>query len=115
MVEMVDDPDPIQVGETSTLTIRVANQGTTIPIKELKIVATLPDELELVPGRVSDGGVVSGKTITWPTIESVPPKAAVVRTYTVKGVKAGDARSKVSVTTSMRKEPIEEFESTTVY
>ena len=115
MVEMVDDPDPIQVGETSTLTIRVANQGTTIPIKDLKIVATLPDELELVPGRVSDGGVVSGKTITWPTIQSVPPKTGVVRTYTVKGVKAGDARSKASVTTSMRKEPIEEFESTTVY
>jgi hypothetical protein len=32
-----------------------------------------------------------------------------------KAVKAGDARSKVAITTSMRKEPIEKFESTTVY
>jgi hypothetical protein len=32
-----------------------------------------------------------------------------------KGVKAGDARSKVAITTSMRKEPIDKFESTTVY
>jgi hypothetical protein len=30
-------------------------------------------------------------------------------------VKAGDARTKVSITTSMRKEPIEKDESTTVY
>jgi uncharacterized repeat protein (TIGR01451 family) len=115
LVEMVDDPDPIQVGETSVFTIRVANQGTTIPIKDLNIVATLPEELELVPGRVSDAGVISGRTITWPTVPGVDPRTSVVRTFTVKGVRAGDARSKASITTSVRKEPIEEFESTTVY
>jgi hypothetical protein len=38
-----------------------------------------------------------------------------MRTYVAKGVKAGDARTKIAVTTSMRKEPIEQFESTTVY
>ena len=77
--------------------------------------ATLPDELDVVPDTTSDGGVVRGKTITWPVVSSVAPKAAVTRTYTVKALKTGDARSKVSITTSLRKEPIEKFESTTVY
>ncbi len=115
LLEMVDDPDPIQVGEVSQYTVRVTNQGSTIPISELNIVATLPAELEVVPGTVSDGGVVNGQTITWPTIPTVGPKASVVRIYTAKAVKAGDARSKVAITTAVRKEPIEKTESTTVY
>jgi uncharacterized repeat protein (TIGR01451 family) len=115
LVEMADQPDPIQVGETSKFIVRVTNQGSTMDMSNLNIVATLPAELEVVPGTVSDGGVVSGKTITWPTVSKVAPKASVGRTYTAKAVKAGDARSKVAITTSMRKEPIENFESTTVY
>jgi uncharacterized repeat protein (TIGR01451 family) len=115
LLEMVDDPDPIQVNEISKFTIRVSNQGTTIPIQGLNIVVTLPAELDVVPGTVSDGGVVNGKKITWPAIAEVGPKASVTRTYTVKGVKAGDARSVVAITTAARRDPIEKFESTTVY
>jgi uncharacterized repeat protein (TIGR01451 family) len=103
------------VGETSKYTIKVTNQGSTIDIKDLAIVATLPDELEVVPNTTTDGGVVRGKTITWPVVSTVSPKGTVTRSYTVKGLKTGDARSKVSITTSLRKEPIEKFESTTVY
>jgi uncharacterized repeat protein (TIGR01451 family) len=115
LLEMVDDPDPIQVGETSKYTIKVTNQGSTIDIKDLAIVATLPDELDVVPNTTTDGGVVRGKTITWPVVSTVSPKGTVTRTYTVKALKTGDARSKVAITTSLRKEPIEKFESTTVY
>jgi uncharacterized repeat protein (TIGR01451 family) len=115
LLEYVDNPDPIQVGETSQYTIRVTNQGTSSDIADLNIAATLPAELEVVPGTVSDGGTVDGKTITWPAIPSVAPKAAVTRTYVAKGLKAADARSKAAITTSQRKQPIEAFESTTVY
>jgi uncharacterized repeat protein (TIGR01451 family) len=115
LLEMVDDPDPIPVGDTSKYTIRVTNQGTTRNIEDLKIVTTIPAELELVPGSVSDGGTVSGKTITWPMVPTLTPKAVVTRTYTAKGVKAGDARSKVEITTKLREAPIEKYESTTVY
>jgi uncharacterized repeat protein (TIGR01451 family) len=115
LTELVDDPDPIQVGEVSKFNVRVTNQGSSIDISSLKIVATVPDELEVVPNTVSDGGVVEGKTITWPVIPRVGPKASVGRSYTVKGVKAGDARTKLSITTSMRPDPIVSYESTTVY
>jgi len=115
LLEMVDDPDPIPVGDNSKYTIRVTNQGSTRAIEQLAIVATLPAELELVAGSVSDGGTVSGKTITWPVLPSLAPKAVVTHTYSAKGVKAGDARSRVSITTSTRQEPIEKNESTTVF
>jgi len=115
LVELVDDPDPIQVGETTKFNIRVTNQGTSIDIVGLTIVVTIPPELEVVPNTISDGGTAEGKTVTWSTVPTVAPKASVTRNYIVKGVKAGDARSKVSVTTSQRKTPIEQSESTTVY
>jgi uncharacterized repeat protein (TIGR01451 family) len=115
LLEMIDDPDPIPVGDTSKYTIRVTNQGTTKAIETLKIWATIPPELELVPGSVSDGGVVSGRTITWPVVPSVAPRDVVIRTYIAKGVKAGDARSKVDITTASREVPIEKVESTTIY
>jgi uncharacterized repeat protein (TIGR01451 family) len=115
LVEAVDDPDPIQVGEVSTYTIKVTNQGSTVDIRDLNIVVTVPPELEVVPGSISEGGTLRGSTITWPTVPTVAPKAVVTHTYTAKGVKAGDARTKVAVTTSSRQDPIEKFESTTVY
>jgi uncharacterized repeat protein (TIGR01451 family)/fimbrial isopeptide formation D2 family protein len=115
LVEAIDDPDPIQVGEVSTYTIRVTNQGSTVDISDLKVVVTVPPELEVVPNSASDNATVSGNTITWPTTAAVPPKGVVTHTYVAKGVKAGDARTKVAVTTSARPDPIEKFESTTVY
>jgi hypothetical protein len=45
----------------------------------------------------------------------VGPKTSVSRSYIAKGVAVGDARSKASITTSLRKQPIEQVESTTVY
>jgi uncharacterized repeat protein (TIGR01451 family) len=115
LVELVDDPDPIQVNEVSTYTIKVTNQGSSVDIRDLNIVVTVPSELEVVPNSISDSGTLSGSTITWPTTPTVAPKAVVTHTYTAKGVKAGDARTKVAVTTSLRPEPIEKFESTTIY
>jgi uncharacterized repeat protein (TIGR01451 family) len=103
------------VGDTSTYTIRVTNQGTTRDIEELAIVATIPAELEVVAGSITEGGVLSGNKITWPVVSNVAPKAFVTRVYKAKGVKAGDARSLVQITTSSRKDPIEKYESTTVY
>jgi len=45
----------------------------------------------------------------------VPPKGSVVRSYIVKGVKAGHALSTVAITSAMSKDALEQHESTTVY
>jgi uncharacterized repeat protein (TIGR01451 family) len=112
-VEVVDDPDPIQVGETTTFTIRVTNQGSTIAIQDLVIKAFFPEET--TPSTASGGGTVSGKNVTWPPVASVPAKQTVTYTIQAKGVKAGDSRMRVEVTTRVRQTPITELESTTVY
>jgi uncharacterized repeat protein (TIGR01451 family) len=113
LVEVVDDPDPIQVGETSTYTITVKNQSTSGTVDELDIVANFPAEIS--PVSASNSGAISGKTVTFPRVVTLAPKQSVTYTIIGKAEKAGDARLKVEVKTRSRQNPIEEAESTTVY
>jgi len=111
LLEVVDDPDPIQVGENNTYTIRVTNQGFA-DIHNVKIVAAFDDETTPVS---SAQGTVSGQTVNFPVVASVAPKQAVTYTITVKGAKAGDSRNRVTLTCDELTSPVEETESTTVY
>jgi len=113
LVEVVDDPDPIQVGELTTFTIKVTNQGGGLDLLDVAVVATFPAELE--PSAASNNGTVNGKTVTWPTVRSLPLKQTLTYTVKGKGLSLGDARLKVDVTTQLRQTPITELESTTVY
>lgn len=113
LVEVVDDPDPIQVGEETTYTIKVTNQGGGLDLEEVAVKAIFPDEVD--PGAASGGGTVSGKTVTWPTVPKLAVKQTITYTVKGKGVRQADARLKVDVTTRLRTTPITELESTTVY
>lgn len=113
LVEVVDDPDPIQVGETTTFTIRVTNQGSTRDIQAMSVKATFADQMD--PTTASSGGSVSGKTVTWPTVARIATKQSVTYTVIGKAIKAGDHRMETQVTTGERANPIVELESTTVY
>ena len=114
-IEVGDDPDPIQIGETTKETIRITNQGAAMDVSELDVTVTVPEHLEVVPGTISEGGALEGNKITWPRISSLAPKASIIRTFIAKGIKSGDARTAVAVTTSTLKEPFQQFEITTVY
>ncbi|MCX8109536.1 MAG: DUF11 domain-containing protein [Verrucomicrobiae bacterium] len=113
LVEVVDDPDPIQVGEFTTFTIRVTNQGSARNIEQIAVKATLPAEID--PVSASSGGTIDGKNVSWPVVPTLAPKQSVTYTLRAKGVKAGDSRLKVDVTTAGRETPITELESTTIY
>ena len=113
LVELVDDPDPIQVGETTTYTIRVTNQGSTKSITEMAVKVLFPAEVD--PVSASNDGKIEGKTITFPVVPSIAPKASVTMTFVGKALKTGDARIESQVTTEYRKNPIIEVESTTIY
>ena len=113
LVELTDDPDPIQVGDTSTYTVKVTNQGSTKAIDGMEVKITFPAEID--PVSASNGATVAGKSITFPVVPSIAPKASVTMTFVGKGLKAGDARIEAAVTTSGRRNPIVEVESTTVY
>lgn len=111
LLEVVDDPDPIQVGESTTYTIKVTNQGFA-DIHNVKIVYTSDEETVPVS---SPQGSVSGSTVNFPVVGTITPKQVVTYTISVKGSKVGDSRNKVVLTCDELTSPVEETESTTVY
>lgn len=113
LVEVVDDPDPIQIGENTTFTIRVTNQGTTRDIQNIAISSVFQQQLD--PVSASGGATVNGKTVTWPVVPTLAPRQSVTVTVIGKGASAGDHRLETRVTTDERPNPIIELESTTVY
>jgi len=111
LLEVVDDPDPIQVGENTTYTIKVTNQGFA-DIRNVKIVAHFDDEVTPVGAAQ---GTISGKTVTFPAVGTLPAKQTITYTIAVRGSSAGDSRNKIILTSDELKAPVEEEESTTVY
>jgi hypothetical protein len=110
-LEVVDNPDPIQIGENTLYTIRVINQGFA-DIHNVKLVATFDDKT--APIR-TDKGTISGRTVTTSVVPTLASKQVLTGTITVKGVKAGDSRNKVVLTCEELNSAVEETESTTVY
>ena len=110
-LEVVDDPDPIQIGENTLYTIKVTNQGFA-DIHNVKLVASFDDKTAPIS---SDRGTVNGKTVTTSNLPTLASKQVLTGTITVKGLKAGDSRNKVVLTCEELASSVEETESTTVY
>jgi uncharacterized repeat protein (TIGR01451 family) len=111
LLEVVDDPDPIQVGESTTYTIKVTNQGFA-DLHNVKIVANYDEET--TPTATAQGSI-SGKEVNFPVVSVLPAKQVITYTITVKGDKVGDSRNKVVLTCDEITKPVDETESTTVY
>lgn len=112
LLEKADNPDPIQVGETTTYTVRVTNQGTADDTN-VKVVVLFPAEVD--PVSASNGGVVDGKTVTFPAFPRLTPKQAFEYSIVAKGAKPGDARVKFIRTSDEIPAPTTAEESTRVY
>jgi len=111
LLEVVDDPDPIQIGESTTYTIRVTNQGFA-DINNVKIAATFGDQITPVS---SAQGSVSGKSVNFAVVSKLAAKQVITYTVSVKGASVGDSRNKITLTADELKTPVDEEESTTVY
>lgn len=112
LLQTKDDPDPIGVGENTTYTISVTNQGTADD-KNVKVVVKFAKQID--PVSASGNGSVEGKTVTFPAIPVLGPKQVVTYTITAKGASTGDHRLKVDLTSDMLTEPVTHEESTHVY
>ncbi|MEI6085090.1 MAG: OmcB family cysteine-rich outer membrane protein [Verrucomicrobiota bacterium] len=111
LLQTQDDPDPIQLGESTTYTIRVTNQGTADDTN-VKVVVKFAKEIDPINAQ---GGVVNGKTVTFPAIPKLAPKQVVTYTITGKGMATGDHRLNVDLTSDVLTEPVTHEESTHVY
>jgi uncharacterized repeat protein (TIGR01451 family) len=111
LLEKWDDPDPVAIGETTTYTTKVTNQGSAAD-NNVRVVVTIAPEL--VPVSSPDGSI-DGQTVTFPAVPSLGPKIAVTYKVVAKGVKAGVGYTRFSLTSDMLKSPVTATESTTVY
>jgi uncharacterized repeat protein (TIGR01451 family) len=114
LLECVDDPDPVEIGNQTTYTITVTNQGTAVDTN-IKVVATLPPEVEFVKAGGATEGKAEGATVKFAPVASLASKAKAVFTVTVKGVKAGDSRFRIEMSSDQVDSPVMETESTRVY
>jgi len=89
LLEKADDPDPVSMGEVTTYTVKVTNQGTADDT-DVKIVVEFSNEID--PISASNGGVVNGKTVNFPVFARLTPKQTFEYKVTAKGVNVGDAR-----------------------
>ena len=112
LLEKADDPDPVGVGETTTYTVKITNQGTADD-NNVRVVVTVG--AELVPVSATGNGAISGQAVTFPAVPRLAPKEAVSYQVVAKGVKAGDARTHFELTSDMLTTPVTAEESTHVY
>ncbi len=111
LLEKADNPDPVAVGDTTTYTVKVTNQGSAND-SNVHVIVTVDDEL--VPTTTS-AGTINGQVVDLGVVPTLAPKDAVTYTIVAKGVKAGGAVTKFSLSSDMLSSPITAEESTTVY
>lgn len=111
LLEKSDHPDPVAVGDTTTYTVKVTNQGSADD-SNVQIVVTIAPELAPVS---SSEGTISGNTVTMPVVGKLASQAAVTYTIVARGVKAGDGHTAFKLSSDVLKSPITAEESTTVY
>ena len=112
LLEKSDEPDPVEVGGTTTYTVKVTNQGSADD-HNVQIVVTIAPEL--APVSATDGGVISGQTVTFPSVATLATKEAVTYKIVAKGVTAGDGHTIFNLNSDVLKKPINAEESTHVY
>ncbi len=113
-LEVVDSNDPIEVGTATAYKVTVRNQGTT-PATHVRIVATVPNQLEVTRAAGSANFRKEGQKITYEPITLEPAGEARYR-IEVKAVRAGDVRFKVELTADqLTAGPVQQEESTAIY
>lgn len=114
LLEVVDNPDPIAVGDSVTYTITVTNQGSA-PGTGIKVVCTLPEQEDFVNAGGATNATRNGATITFAPLPTLAPGASATFKVTAKANGAGDVRFKTVMTSDQFQRPVEETESTNLY
>jgi len=121
LMEVVDDPDPVKIGDETLYTIDITNQGTKADTN-ITIQAVFPPETDPLSATGPDAsiqGTVSGKEVNFTPVPVLEPKQKIRYTIKAKGVAEGDGRLKVYLRSAFLSErgkpPVTEEESTNVY
>jgi uncharacterized repeat protein (TIGR01451 family) len=117
LLEVIDERDPVRIGDDTVYTIRVENQGSA-EATNIKILGVLPNGQEFVSARGADNGTSNrtdfsgNQAVDFAPLARLAPKATAEWTIRVKAVTPGDVRFGVRMTADQLDSPVEETEST---
>lgn len=93
---LTDDPDPVEIGSNVTYTITVANQGST-PRRNVRIIATVPEEQEYLLAEGPTGTSVHGKTLTFEALPRLAPGSVAVWRILCRATRVASVRFRVKL------------------
>jgi len=114
LLETVDDPDPVELGQNVTYTITITNQGSAMDTS-IRMSCMLEQGMEYVSSSGPTKASVNAGTISFEPLSSLSPKEKAVWKLVVKAVGAGDMRLKTILTSDQMSRPAEKTEPTTFY
>lgn len=114
LLEVVDTKDPVPVGDTTSYTIAVTNQGSEIGTN-IEVACALDDSMQLVSSSGATKGSSDGNIIRFDPVTELAPKDKASWQVIVKASDQDDARFKVSMIEDCLDRPVEETESTNFY
>ena len=113
LIEMVDETDPVNVGDTTTYVISVKNQGNTEDLN-IRLQGQLPSELEFIESTGETDVQVQGQQILFGQLPSLGAGETKTWEVTVRANQAGRVQTKLELTSDANPEPVREEEPTTI-
>jgi hypothetical protein len=92
----------------------VVNQGSKAATN-VQVVAIMPPGLRAMSGQGETRHVVDGNRVSFAPLAQLAPKAEAKFRVQVQGLRPGDQRARVQITTDEVQEPITKEQSTRVY
>jgi uncharacterized repeat protein (TIGR01451 family) len=114
LVEMVDTEDPIEVNSDTAYDVRISNTGSKVET-DIKLVATVPDQMEFLSAQGPVQYHAQGKLIVFEPLEQLAPQANTTFRIKVKAREAGTVRFKIQLTSTNLVEPVIKMEATRIY
>lgn len=111
LLEVVDDPDPVAIGNTVTYTISVLNQGNT-SLTNVRVSCALEDSMSYATSEGPTAARATEREVAFEPFGRLDPHGKAVWKAVIKANKAADARFKVRMTSDQVGRPVEETEST---
>lgn len=104
LLAFFDNTDPVRVGDITTYTLRVTNQGTG-PDQKVQVVVTLPQGMEYVDASGPVQARAEGNKLTFGPIDSVAPGQNLTWSIRARATNPGDVQAKAELTSQYLGQP----------
>lgn len=113
-----DEPDPVEVGGTTTYTLRVTNQSGVSPLTNIRLVAKMSDadKMQAISFVGPTGnGTLAGNTITFPAIATLAPREMREFKIVVRATAAGQVQLEATAVSNEITRPLVKTETTNFF